>query len=483
MARENQGLQIALIVFVILTIGLGVATFMCFRQYEEAAQIAEGARQKEATANSTNRTLAEECTQLKEHIGFSATQNVEDITTQFTKDMQEYGAHFPEEARFYSPVLGYLFKSIKDKNEELEGLKTELQELKDLYEVREASKDQQIRDFQAAAEKAEKDKAAEIARATAHRTRVEKAQVTLTKTSEEKEQKLAAELDSRDQKIDEQAGDLHSLKGLVEQTRRKLDNVTNTTFEAADGKISRVSQRSATVWINLGRADALQRQVNFSVYPADTTNLKRASKKASIEVIQIIDNHLAEARIIEDEISNPILPGDKIYTPVWTAGKPKRFALAGFMDLDEDGKSDQRTVRELIELNGGTVDCWVDEAKGQLRGKVLHSTNFLVLGEAPKASASATTGGKDERAAKAYTQMMNEAGKFAVRRIGLDDLLQQMGWKNQSRVTQFGRGSNPNDFRPKAPEGGPKVSDGNVSGLFKERRPPRGKSSGRGGAY
>ncbi len=483
MARENQGLQVALIIFVILTIALGVATFMCFSQYEEAAQSAEDSRQKESAANSTNRTLAEECTQLKEHIGFSATQNVEDITAQFTKDMQEYGAHFPEEARSYSPILGYLYKSIKDKNEELEGLKTELQDLKDLFEVREASKDKQIRDFELAAEKAQQDKVAEVARAVEHRTRIEKSQVQATKTSEETEQRLAAELDSRDQKIDEQAGDLHSLKGLVEKTRSELDALTNPMFETADGQISQVSQRTGTVWINLGRADSLKRQVNFSVYPADTTNLSGGGKKGSIEVVQILGDHSAQARIIEDEISNPVLPGDKIYTPVWTAGRPNRFALAGFMDLDEDGKNDQQTVRELIELNGGIVDCWVDEAKGQLRGKVVHSTNFLVLGEAPKASKGAAAGGKDERATKAYTQMMNEAGKFAVRKIGLDDLLQQMGWKNQTRVTRFGRGSNPNDFRPKVPEGGPRVSDGNVSELFKPRRPPRRTASGRGGAY
>ena len=36
MARENQGLQIALIVFVMLTLILGVTTYLFFRQYEEA---------------------------------------------------------------------------------------------------------------------------------------------------------------------------------------------------------------------------------------------------------------------------------------------------------------------------------------------------------------------------------------------------------------------------------------------------------------
>jgi preprotein translocase subunit YajC len=35
MARENQALQIALITFVILTLLLGVTTYLFFRQYDE----------------------------------------------------------------------------------------------------------------------------------------------------------------------------------------------------------------------------------------------------------------------------------------------------------------------------------------------------------------------------------------------------------------------------------------------------------------
>ena len=46
MARENQGLQIALIIFVMLTIILGVTTFIFYRQYEEAAIKAGEAEQK-----------------------------------------------------------------------------------------------------------------------------------------------------------------------------------------------------------------------------------------------------------------------------------------------------------------------------------------------------------------------------------------------------------------------------------------------------
>jgi len=43
MARENQGLQIALIVTVMLTIILGVTTFIFYRQYDDANTKAKAA--------------------------------------------------------------------------------------------------------------------------------------------------------------------------------------------------------------------------------------------------------------------------------------------------------------------------------------------------------------------------------------------------------------------------------------------------------
>ncbi len=46
MARENQGLQIGLIIFVMLTIVLGVTTYLFFRQYEEATIKATNARRR-----------------------------------------------------------------------------------------------------------------------------------------------------------------------------------------------------------------------------------------------------------------------------------------------------------------------------------------------------------------------------------------------------------------------------------------------------
>jgi hypothetical protein len=256
------------------------------------------------------------------------------------------------------------------------------------------------------------------------------------------------------------------LKDLVTDQSDKLTRLTSDKVGTPNGEITWVNQRNATVWINLGRADSLTRQVNFSVYPVDVTDMTaKGAKKASIEVTQILGDHLSEARVLDDDISNPIIPGDKIFTPLWNPGEKRHFALAGLMDVDGDGRSDLQTVLNLIAVNGGVVDCYITDA-GKMVGQITVNTNCLILGEAP-------TEKGDPRQLAAFTKIGGDADQLRLPRIQLDDLLQRMGWKNMSPVVQFGHGANPKDFRAKPEAGAPKKSTGNVSDVFKKRQPPK----------
>jgi len=254
---------------------------------------------------------------------------------------------------------------------------------------------------------------------------------------------------------------------IVDRQAVKIETYEADKIEGVpNGEITWVNQRNNTVWINLGKADALRRQITFSVYPADLTNLTIKGKKASIEVTQILGDHLAEARVLEDDVANPITPGDKIYTPLWSPGEKRRFALAGIMDLDGDGKSDLQTVMNLIAVNGGVVDCYIADSgpnKNKMVGRITVNTNCLILGDAP------TEGNADQ--IPAFSKITDDAKQLRLPIIQLGDMLQRMGWKNLTPVVRFGRGANPNDFRAKPDEGFQRKSTGNVSGIYQKRDP------------
>lgn len=472
MARENQGLQFALIAFVILTLLLGVSTFMFYQQSQDAAMRAQASEQDAKEKARANTTIQEENNRLKELMGFPATMGLDEVSAKFAEDMRNYGTNFPEENRFYSPVLAYLFQTIQERDSEVVELKNELQSLKDEYQVAEAGRKGQIDEFQNTMADARQRVVQATASQKRDRDRLTGEQQQLhAKLAKAHEQQRASAAEV-ERKMRDMGG---RIKTLITQNQRQgemIKNVTRESFEVPDGEIRWVNQHNGTVWIDLGRADALTRQVTFSVYPADVTDMTRSGKKGSIEVTQLLGDHLAEARILEDAASDPIMPGDKIFTPVWSPGQQKHFALAGILDVDGDGKSDLHVVRNLITMNGGVIDSYMDE-KGDRHGTMSMNTRFLVLGKAPDSN-------EQPKVLATYTQMMKDADRFGLQEVPVGDLLQRMGEPMRREVIGFGRGANPDDFRAKPAEGRQKASTGNVSELFKQRNP---RSSQRSGAY
>ena len=151
--------------------------------------------------------------------------------------------------------------------------------------------------------------------------------------------------------------------------------------------------------------------------------MSAAAKKASIEVTQVLGDHLAEARVYDDKVADPIVPGDKIYTPLWTPGEKRHFALAGFMDVNGDGKNDIQAVKDMIAINGGVVDCYIDD-KGKLVGRRDHQHPL----SGPRRGSQRK--GPDRHDCCLHKDR-NEAEQFGVQKIQLGDLLQRVGWKNQ----------------------------------------------------
>jgi hypothetical protein len=439
MARENQGLQIALIIFVMLTIVLGVTTFIFFRKYDEAVLKAKDSEAKADKADHDRSQTKSECDDLKRLIGMP-NKSLEDVEKQFKSDMEAYAGNWPEESRFYSPILRRLTDTITSRDVTLAEAKANVSKLEHDLTTARTERDVQLKQFEEAVEKGGKDVVRAIDDATkAQKTKVEEetAQAKLTEEERIKARAAvqAAEADVKkvtsqwQQEASDSAAKSERIKGLI----RTIPDVFN-------GQIDFVNQNDKTVWINLGRADGLERQITFSVYSGDSSEMGKASKKGIIEVTRITGDRMAEARIVEDKDSDPIMPGDKIFTPLWSAGEQRHFALAGFLDLSGEGKNDHAAVQHLITMNGGVIDC--DGDKGNQTGKMTVNTNCLICGDPP-----GEKGSKEDMVV--YSRMCGEAKRLNIPVISLDKLKEQMGFKNEAQVKHFGH------VNPGGPGGNP----------------------------
>lgn len=257
---------------------------------------------------------------------------------------------------------------------------------------------------------------------------------------------------------------------LIDTLRSRLDQVQKYSFEVADGVVRTVDNSTGVVWINLGEADRLPKRMTFSVYRKAHQGIGRGEEDiiGAIEVTKILGPHLSEARIVGDDIYQPISPGDPIYTPLWGVGRPETFAISGIIDLDGDGKSDMDLLTRIIENANAKIDNQVTENGERIGDGLTVHTKFLVIGESPDVEAAKTDEQRDkmqELLAK-MKEIREEARLKAVRVIGINDFLSYIGYKPQRRLFVPGSGVKSPIKQGAKVTGVNDVSTGTVSGAY-----------------
>jgi len=130
----------------------------------------------------------------------------------------------------------------------------------------------------------------------------------------------------------------------------------------------------------------------------------------------------------------------------------RRFALAGLMDVDNDGNSDLEVVRRLIIQNGGQIDAEL-HIDGRLIGKLRPDTQRIILGELPDKTAAAP------EVAKQFDAFLRRASEWAIPVVRLKELLSR-GSVRSSRSAD--------------PDAKSIFSaDPDAKSIFQPRRPPR----------
>ena len=127
------------------------------------------------------------------------------------------------------------------------------------------------------------------------------------------------------QAVDKANQEVGNFGKTADEIARENKNLTKTLrdldkqqMDVPAGEITWVSLPNRMVWINRGRADVLRTGTKFTVCSADSSNVAKAVKKGTVEVVSIDGDHSARARILEDKPADPILAGDEVFTSLWS---------------------------------------------------------------------------------------------------------------------------------------------------------------------
>jgi hypothetical protein len=470
-SRENQGFQVALIVFVMLTVLLSVTTFVLFRNYNFEKTRADANDRTRTEAEQAKSSMKDERDQYLTYLGVSTTEKKEAIDDIWKKDMAGAVAlmvpnNLPEDQRSYKKVLDGLLATVRSHAADKQKMAAELREAKANYDAKTAEYEKAKQDL--TKEKDEKIAAYEAARKQIA-DELDQLNVSKTKMAEDIAAKEKAWAASK-QQYDEQVAKMNEKLGKMQtQIQLKSDDYNKVTSQYTvnsqpDGKIVEVSARENLAFINLGSDDLLRKRITFSVYDPSTTDvtsgksknagtdknavmISSAKKKGTIEVIDVTGPHMAECRIIESTNSDPILRNDVIFTPLWRPGQQEHFALAGLLDVDGKGVNDRAKIHDIIHQHGGVIDAETDD-QGTMKGAVTYSTRYLIKGTNDKA------GTKDS----GYNQLTSDAAALGVETVDLAKFLDMMGYtpkKAEDKTVLNAKSPTPGqpntNFRPRTP--------------------------------
>jgi hypothetical protein len=443
-ARETQALQIALIIFVVLTIALSVSTFMFFSKYdEERNKIAE--KEKAAEAALTRAVDAEtEVKNLKGVIGVAAGESFANIDTAKKKDFEELNPGMPEDKQNYRDLARQLHKTLVEAQANIIAGQMREQALADKIKTEEVTKVGEIKEYKTTVDTRSSDYQDERGKLTdsvttvnATKDDVQKKLDVIRKEFDELSRKQKIEIEDRDAKIVTLSSTIDKL--LDEARQKELD------MEVADGLVRWVNQRERLIWLDRGSADGLRQQVTFKVVGAEEPNPATAPSKGSVEVTRVTDSHMAEARIVEDNSANPILPGDLLFSTVWQPGRVERFALAGFMDIDDNADSDRDLIRNLVLQSGGTIDAELLD-DGTLTGEMSVGTKYLIMGDTPSDKAMTP------EMQKSWTRLQRQASDMGVKKLPLNQFLDYIGYEPTQRTVALDKDARAEDFKARMPD-------------------------------
>ena len=217
--------------------------------------------------------------------------------------------------------------------------------------------------------------------------------------------------------------------------KAQVNRLLQENFDNADGKIINVASRLGTVYIDIGSDHGLTNNQTFAIYDKEITNFEKGRHKAMIEVTKVYPTR-AEARITEESHIAPILSGDHVLTATWDPGHSVPIALAGVFDLDGDIYDDTEKLISMIKRNGGEVVAWHDQ-DGVVTGKIDSSVRYLVVGDSPVSGADSRRPEAARSIVIAMQQMQEDATANTVDLIDLQKLLNRMGVRARPKTVQF----------------------------------------------
>ena len=303
---ESTPIFIALILFVILSIVLGVTTFIFHKAEEDALTARRQADEKRTEAEEETREVQKRIDKMKELVGAKPdpANPVEEIMESYKEDQNIFGetydkneANIPDDKKLedsntatYPLMLEYLVDMNKELHDQLDQKNSNIREINAAHAVEKTKLIASQKETQASLDALSNE--IRTIRDTFAQDRIdfETKYKKATGDLRASQDKIAEIQDKSRRDMDTMTEKLNEVDNQLNVTTNQLQNARKIDLEAPDGEVVWVNQVDGTVYLDLGYRDGLRRQTTFSVYDHNVVNALTAEPKATLEIVRVDEN-------------------------------------------------------------------------------------------------------------------------------------------------------------------------------------------------
>ena len=397
-SNGGNGVLIALIIFIFLTVGSATAAILLYGQRnnsnEQLAQeeqlrmelMRESEAQRGDIAQFKNEArdnrkslvgyLVERSNNYRAFVSGNEGGDIESTRQQFNLDSNTSLAdaynNLLQDNRLLSGRAMEAENRLRDVESNMSRMTTDYQSLKSNSDERVNSVMSDIEGYAQAAEQ--------------YRQDMTKTQNDYLRAIDDNTTRHKQEVNALEEEIASLTGNQTVLSSRLNELRKVVDSIRvrpRNPAELVDGRVVDVLGSSDQVFINLGRNDRIRPGMSFRVYDdagkirIDQRTGQYSEGKASIQVIKVAEN-TATARITSGSTARPVVRGDVIANAVFNPEHRFKFLVYGQFDVDANGTPTHNEAdyirSRIIEWGGEVVEG--DQLTGDL--------DFLVLGDVPE---------------------------------------------------------------------------------------------------
>ena len=476
--ESNTGLVVTLVFFILISVGLGVATYYGFAQQADLTAKAADAAKAEADMKAERDWYRFQAWTYRTYLG--QTDNIDDTALNVARGSFEANqlgksskGDFPDRADVVKAIKAVEEKKYQiakeDKNKTLVPQDVTMawdpntkrpkvtfpdvfQGLKDLGRYQEEQTAAALKakdDALAAAKKSDELKAAAQTEYDANVARINKEKADDLAKHDMENAKLRDDLKKaetatadavaagaenvktiskgiaeKDKKIKELEGRLTELNDRLDlASKKEADAPQNGKPIPTTWQIVRMDASGKKPFINLGTADNIHPPLTFSIHGRGPDGKPLPESKGSLEVINVVSDHLAQAQVVtaKDAFKDPILPGDYLYNPVFNPGAERHVVIAGRIDMHGvKDRDDLEEFERLLKRQNVVVDGYLDPATGEIKGKLTVGTDYLILGD---------TGSEKDASAENVRKLQEQARDNGVHIVSAREFLESIGYR------------------------------------------------------